>query len=60
MAMANVEYMDPAKKWKRRAECAGLVAMQGKYIKDMTEKEIEEAFDVLSKKYGVSYIWSDR
>ena len=43
--------------WRRRAERVGLYMQDGKRTSDMTEEEIESAFDALGREFGMHYIW---
>lgn len=44
-------------KWQRRARLVGFVVLDNKRLQDMSDDEIKEAFEILSRRYGISYIW---
>lgn len=56
--MVTLEYDDPKTIWRRRAKAVGFKVMHGKRLEDMTETEVEAAFQCLSRDYGYSYTWA--
>lgn len=44
-------------KWRRRADAVGFRVLNGRAVYEMSEEEIEAAFQILSRDYGISYIW---
>lgn len=46
--------------WRHRAASIGFYILDGKDVASMEEKDIAAAFDKLSLRYGISYIWRDR
>lgn len=45
--------------WRERALRVGFKVWRDRVVAQMSEREIEEAFDGLSRYYGISYIWQD-
>lgn len=43
--------------WQRRAERAGFWVWKNRKLQDMTDGEIQDAFEGLAKEYGISYVW---
>ncbi len=44
--------------WKKRADRVGFQVWKGKDLQDMTDEEIQKAFDGLQKECGIGYIWA--
>lgn len=47
---------DTRSPWQKRAERVGFNVWQGKRLQDMTDAEIEAAFDGLAEVAGIHYI----
>lgn len=43
--------------WQRRAAQVGFTVWNNRRLSDMTDAEIEAAFQALSRECGISYIW---
>jgi hypothetical protein len=43
--------------WHYRAASVGFYVLDGKDVASMDEQEIAEAFDKLSLRHGISYVW---
>ena len=44
--------------WQRRAARARFLVWGGRTVADMSDADIEAAFDGLAAEYGISYIWA--
>ena len=43
--------------WQHRAASVGLSVLDNKRLSEMTDVEIQSAFDALGRRYGIHYIW---